>query len=354
MSREYTVAVVGATGLVGQTMCVVLAERNFPIKKLKLLASSRSANSIVRWQGQDIVVEETTERSFDDVDVVLIATGADISKKFSPIAIEAGAIVVDNSAAWRLEDWVPLVVPEVNPEDVHQHKGLISNPNCSTIQMVVALYPLHKVNPIKRIIVDTYQSVSGTGKEAVDELKSQVAEISNGSESVTPKIYPYQIAFNLFPHIDVWMPDGSCREEWKMVQETKKIMHLPGVRMVATTARVPVYAAHSEAVHIELEHPMTAEEAREILRSAPGVVVQDDVANNIYPMPLPAAGSDDVFVGRIRKNEVWDNGISLWVVSDNIRKGAATNTVQIAQLLVQKGLLGNKKAAQAGSAVGQG
>jgi len=340
MGREYTVAVVGATGLVGQTMCAVLEERRFPIKQLRLLASARSADSVVRWSGQDIVVEETRDSSFEGVDLVLISTGTDVSRRFSPVAVEAGAVVVDNSAAFRLEDWVPLVVPEVNPDDVALHKGIIANPNCSTIQMVVALNPIHKVNPIKRIVVDTYQSVSGTGKEAVDELRQQVDLVARGrAGEITPKVYPYQIAFNLFPHIDVWMDDGSCREEWKMVRETKKIMHLPDVRMVATTARVPVFFAHSEAVHVELSEPMTPDEARELLSKAPGVVVQDDVRANLYPTPLPAQGHDEVFVGRIRKNDVFDNGLSMWVVADNIRKGAAANAVQIAEVLVQKGLL---------------
>ncbi len=340
MTREYTVAVVGATGLVGQTMCAVLAERRFPVKQLRLLASGRSAGSVVRWQGQDIVVEETTESSFEGVDLVLISTGTDVSKRFSPAAVKAGAVVVDNSAAFRLEDWVPLVVPEVNPDDVAWHKGIVANPNCSTIQMVVALNPIHKVNPIKRIVVDTYQSVSGTGKEAVDELRQQVDLYARGREAeIAPKTYPYQIAFNLFPHIDVWMEDGSCREEWKMVRETRKIMHLPDVRMVATTVRVPVFFAHSEAVHVELTEPMTPDEAREVLAGAPGVVVQDDLGSNLYPMPLPAQGHDEVYVGRIRRNDVFDNGLSLWVVADNIRKGAATNAVQVAEVLAQKGLL---------------
>jgi aspartate-semialdehyde dehydrogenase len=263
-----------------------------------------------------------------------------ISKRFSPAAVKAGAIVVDNSAAFRLEDWVPLVVPEVNPEDVVQHRGIIANPNCSTIQMVVALNPIHKVNPIKRIVVDTYQSVSGTGKDAVEELKSQSALTAEGrSDEIKPWVYPNQIAFNLFPHIDVWMPDGSCREEWKMVRETKKIMHLPEVRMAVTTVRVPVFFAHSEAVHIELTHPMTPEEARAVLREAPGVVVQDDTANNVYPMPLPAQGHNETYVGRVRANEAFDNGLSLWVVADNIRKGAATNAVQIAEVLAAKNQL---------------
>ena len=340
MGREYTVAVVGATGLVGQTMCAVLEERRFPIKQLRLLASARSADSVVRWSGQDIVVEETRDSSFEGVDLVLISTGTDVSRRFSPVAVEAGAVVVDNSAAFRLEDWVPLVVPEVNPDDVALHKGIIANPNCSTIQMVVALNPIHKVNPIKRIVVDTYQSVSGTGKEAVDELRQQVDLVARGrAGEITPKVYPYQIAFNLFPHIDVWMDDGSCREEWKMVRETKKIMHLPDVRMVATTARVPVFFAHSEAVHVELSEPMTPDEARELLSKAPGVVVQDDVRANLYPTPLPAQGHDEVFVGRIRKNDVFDNGLSMWVVADNIRKGAATNAVQVAEVLAERGLL---------------
>ena len=340
MGREYTVAVVGATGLVGQTMCAVLEERRFPIKQLRLLASARSADSVVRWSGQDIVVEETRDSSFEGVDLVLISTGTDVSRRFSPVAVKAGAVVVDNSAAFRLEDWVPLVVPEVNPDDVALHKGIIANPNCSTIQMVVALNPIHKVNPIKRIVVDTYQSVSGTGKEAVDELRQQVDLVARGrAGEITPKVYPYQIAFNLFPHIDVWMDDGSCREEWKMVRETKKIMHLPDVRMVATTARVPVFFAHSEAVHVELSEPMTPDEARELLSKAPGVVVQDDVRANLYPTPLPAQGHDEVFVGRIRKNDVFDNGLSMWVVADNIRKGAATNAVQVAEVLAERGLL---------------
>ena len=340
MGREYTVAVVGATGLVGQTMCSVLEQRRFPVGRIKLLASARSADTVVRWRGRDVVVEETKDGSFEGVDLVLISTGTDVSRRFSPVAVKAGAVVVDNSAAFRLEDWVPLVVPEVNPDDTAQHKGIIANPNCSTIQMVVALNPIHKVNPIKRIVVDTYQSVSGTGKEAVDELRRQVELYAQGrAEEIKPKTYPHQIAFSLFPHIDVWMEDGSCREEWKMIRETKKIMHLPDVKMAATTVRVPVFFAHSEAVHVELTEPMTPTQARDVLGKAPGVVVQDDTASNQYPMPLSAAGRDEVFVGRIRTNEVFENGLSMWVVADNIRKGAATNAVQIAEVLVERGLL---------------
>jgi len=340
MGREYTVAVVGATGLVGQTMCSILAERCFPVKELRLLASARSADSVVSWKGRQITVEETTEASFRGVDLVLIATGNDISKRFSPVAVEAGAIVVDNSSAFRLEDWVPLVVPEVNAADVDNHRGIIANPNCSTIQLVVALNPIHRVNPIKRIVVDTYQSVSGTGKEAVEELRQQVARYAAGDEGeISPRVYPYQIAFNLLPHIDVWLPDGSSREEYKMVAETRKIMHLSGVKIVATTVRVPVFYAHSEAIHVELTEPMSPEEARACLRQAPGVVVQDDLSKNDYPMPLPASGRDEVFVGRIRRNEVFDNGLSLWVVADNIRKGAALNAVQVAETLVARGKL---------------
>ena len=340
MAREYTVAVVGATGLVGQTMLAVLAEKKFPVKRIKPLASARSADTKLTWNGEQVTVEETTESSFAGVDLVLIATGNDISKRFSPIAARAGAVVVDNSSAWRLDDNVPLVVPEVNPDDVLWHKGIIANPNCSTIQMVVALNPLHAVNPIKRIICDTYQSVSGTGKDAVDELRSQVAAYGQGREAeIAPKTYPYQIAFNLFPHIDVWMADGSCREEWKMVHETRKIMHLPDTRMAFTTVRVPVFFAHSEAVHVELTNPMTPAEAQAILATAPGVVLDDDLTANRYPMPLFAGGKDEVFVGRVRANEAFDNGLSMWVVADNIRKGAALNAVQIAELLVARGLL---------------
>ncbi len=340
MGRDYTVAVVGATGLVGQTMCSVLAERGFPINELRLLASARSADTVVSWQGREIAVEETTESSFEGVDLVLIATGNDISKRFSPVAVRAGAVVVDNSSAFRLEDWVPLVVPEVNPEDVDRHQGIIANPNCSTIQMVVALSPIHRVNPIKRIVVDTYQSVSGTGKEAVEELRQQVGQHAAGAErDITPRVYPYQIAFNLLPHIDVWLPDGSSREEYKMMAETRKIMHLDGVKIVATTVRVPVFFAHSEAVHVELSEPMSPDEARTVLREAPGIVVQDDLSRNEYPTPLPASGRDEVFVGRIRRNEVFENGLSLWVVADNIRKGAALNAVQVAETLVARGHL---------------
>ncbi|HUE76052.1 MAG TPA: aspartate-semialdehyde dehydrogenase [Chloroflexota bacterium] len=339
MARSYNVAILGATGLVGQVMAKVLAERNFPIRNLRLLASARSEGTTIDWQGTSIAVEEARDSSFDGIDVALFSAGTEISRHFAPIAARAGAVVIDNSSAWRMDETVPLVVPEVNPDDALTHNGIIANPNCSTIQMVVALNPLHQVNPIRRVVVDTYQSVSGTGKEAVEELRDQSRQRVAGDDDVQPSVYPHPIAFNLFPHIDTFQEDGSCKEEWKMVHETRKIMHLPELKMIATTVRVPVYWAHSEAVHVDFTAPMPVARAREILETAPGVVVQDDLTKNLYPTPLAAAGHDSVFVGRLRPNDVFDNGLSLWVVADNIRKGAASNAVQIAELLVARGAL---------------
>lgn len=339
MARKYTVAVVGATGLVGQTMIAVLEERKFPVGSLRPLASARSANSTVVFHGQDIPVAEVQDSSFDGVDVALFSAGNDVSKRFAPVAARAGAVAIDNSSAFRMDPDVPLVVPEVNPDDAVRHNGIIANPNCSTIQMVVALNPLHLRNPIRSIIVDTYQSVSGAGSAGVDDLKEQMAALVAGQPLPTPRGLPNVIAANLFPHIDVFLDDGSCKEEWKMVHETRKIMHAPEIELTATTVRVPVFYAHSEAVHIGLSEPMSPDEAREILRSAPGVIVEDDPSNGSYPMPAPAAGHDEVFVGRVRPNRCLPNGLSLWVVADNVRKGAATNAVQIAELLIDRGRL---------------
>ncbi|MDM8000905.1 MAG: aspartate-semialdehyde dehydrogenase [Dehalococcoidia bacterium] len=330
-----SVAIVGATGMVGQEFIKVLEQRDFPMSSVRLYASDRSHGRKMKVRGEEIEVKETTPQSFGGIDIALFSAGADISKHFSPIAAKAGAVVVDNSAAFRMDPEVPLVVPEINPEDIKKHKGIIANPNCSTIQMVVALHPLHKVNPIKRITVATYQSVSGTGLAAVDELTGQSRAVLEGGTAV-PKVYPYQIAFNVLPEIDVFLENGYTKEEWKMVEETRKIMHAPDIAISATCVRVPVMIGHSEAVQVEFSRPMSPDEARSILSKAPGVMLMDDPAGRIYPYPVMAAGRDEVYVGRIRKDASHPNGLVLWVVSDNIRKGAALNAVQIAERLLHR------------------
>lgn len=334
----YRVAILGATGMVGREFIKILQQRNFPVSDLVLLASDRSAGKTVVYGAKQIVVQETKPDSFKDIDIVLASAGADISREFSPMAAAAGAVVVDNSRAFRMEPDVPLVVPEVNIEDAKAHNGIIANPNCSTIQMVVALNPIHKVNPIRRVIVDTFQAVSGTGSKAVDELRNQSRVILDGGKA-EPKVYPHQIAFNCLPHIEPFQENGYSREELKMLYETRKIMHAPDILVSATAVRVPVAIGHSEAVHIELSEPMTPEQAREILRKAPGVVVMDDPANNVYPLAADAEGRDETFVGRIRKDISHPNGLAMWVVADNIRKGAALNAVQIAEKLIENGWL---------------
>jgi len=333
--REYRVAIVGATGLVGQEFIKVLEQRNFPMSSVKLLASDRSAGKKLFVWHEELEVEETVPDSFVGIDIALFSAGADISRHFSPIAAKAGAVVVDNSSAWRMEKDVPLVVPEVNPEDCKWHKGIIANPNCSTIQMVVALYPLHKVNPIKRIIVDTYQSVSGTGSAAVEELTTQARQALEGEET-TPHVYPHQIAFNVLPEIDVFLDNGYTKEEWKMVEETRKIMHAENIAVSATCVRVPVFIGHSEAVHVEFSRPMSPDDAREILARAPGVKVLDDNSVSLYPTAWQAAETDEVYVGRIRQDASHRNSLAMWVVSDNLRKGAALNAVQIAEELIRQ------------------
>jgi len=336
--RGYRVVILGATGLVGQEFIKVLVQRRFPMASIKLLATERSAGKKLMVGSQMVEVEEATPDAFLGAHLALFSAGSDASRHFAPIAAKAGAVVIDNSAAWRMEPHVPLVVPEVNPEDLAWHQGIIANPNCSTIQMVVALWPIHRVNPIKRIIVDTYQSVSGTGAAAMEELTHQTQLILDRKEA-PPHVYPHQIAFNLFPHIDVFLDDGYSKEEWKMIHETRKIMHAPNIAISATCVRVPVLVGHSEAIHIELTHPMSPDEVRHILREAPGVVVQDEPSLNLYPMPWTAAGRDEVFVGRIRQDNSHPNGIAMWVVADNLRKGAALNAVQIAEELIARGLL---------------
>jgi aspartate-semialdehyde dehydrogenase len=330
----YVVAVVGATGAVGTEMIEVLEERKFPVKRLVPLASTRSAGGTVTFEGNEVPIEVLTKDSFAGVDIALFSAGAELSREFAPIAVKAGAVVIDNSAAWRMTPEVPLVVPEVNAHDIQRHKGIIANPNCSTIQMVVALKPLHDEARIKRIVVTTFQSVSGTGKDAMDELMAECQDLLS-FKSASPKVYPYQIAFNCLPQIDDFLPSGYTKEEMKMVHETRKIMGDQSIHVTATTVRVPVYVGHSEAVNIETERKLSANEARAILSTAPGVLLYDDPAHKIYPMPLEVAGKDEVYVGRVREDESIANGLNLWVVADNLRKGAALNAVQIAEQLAQ-------------------
>ncbi len=332
---EYSVAIVGATGLVGQEFIKVLEQRNFPMNSVHLFASDRSAGKKLFVSHQELEVRETVPESFEGIDIALFSAGAEISRYFSPIAAQAGAVVIDNSAAFRMIPTVPLVVPEVNPEDIKWHKGIIANPNCSTIQMVVALYPLHKVNPIKRLTVATYQAVSGTGSAAMEELTKQAKQVLGGQNTI-PHVYPHQIAFNVLPEIDVFLGDGYTKEEWKMVEETRKIMHADDIAISATCVRVPVYTGHSEAIHIEFSQPMSDDDARRILTTAPGVKILDDPVVSLYPQPWSVAGTDEVFVGRIRQDVSHPTGMVMWVVADNLRKGAALNAVQIAEEMVKR------------------
>jgi len=333
--NEYRVAIVGATGLVGQEFIKILEQRNFPMASVRLLASDRSAGKKLFVNHQEIEVKETLHDSFKEIDIALFSAGAQISNHFSPIAAQSGAVVIDNSSAFRMVPSVPLVVPEVNPEDIKRHKGIIANPNCSTIQMVVALYPLHKVNPIKRIIADTYQAVSGTGSAAIEELTTQARQILDGKTTI-PHVYPHQIAFNILPEIEVFLDNDYTKEEWKLVEETKKIMHANDIAISATCARVPVFTGHSEAVHVEFTRSMSPDEARRILAEAPGVKVLDDPAISLYPQPWSSAGTDDVFVGRIRRDASQSNSLAMWIVADNLRKGAALNAIQIAEEIINK------------------
>lgn len=336
--KKLNVAIVGATGLVGQEFIKVLLQRRFPMASLQLLASDRSAGKTILVDSREVEVMETTAHSFARVDVALFSAGAQVSQYYAPLAAKSGAVVIDNSAAFRMEPGVPLVVPEVNFEDVRKHRGIIANPNCSTIQMVVALYPIHRVNPIRRIVVDTYQSVSGTGAAAIEELTTQTKKIIGGGSAI-PHVYPHQIAFNLLPEIDVFLDNGYSREEWKMIQESRKIMHDQDISISATCVRVPVFIGHSEAIHIELSRPMNADEARAILADAPGVKVLDDPEVSLYPQPWSVEGTDDVYVGRIRSDVSHPNGLAMWVVADNLRKGAALNAVQIAEGMLAQGWL---------------
>ena len=331
---KYTVAVVGATGAVGTEMIATLEQRDFPVGKLRLFASERSVGKKLQFKGADVAVEELSETCFKGIDIALFSAGAERSKIWAPIAAKSGCVVVDNSSQWRMDPEVPLVVPEVNPHDVSWHKGIIANPNCSTIQMVVAMKPIHDAAKIRRVVVTTFQAVSGTGKKAMDELMQQMTDLLN-FRSVTCNVYPHQIAFNVLPHIDKFLENGYTKEEMKMVNETKKIMGDDSIRVTATTVRVPVFRGHSESVNIETEKKLSANDVRALLAKAPGITVFDAPEKNVYPMPIDCDGKDDVYVGRIREDASVDNGINLWVVSDNLRKGAALNAVQIAEVLIK-------------------
>lgn len=331
---KYVVAVVGATGAVGNEMISVLEERKFPVEKLKLFASERSEGKTLEFNGEDITVEALNENSFKGIDIALFSAGAERSKTWAPIAAGSGCIVVDNSSQWRMDPAIPLVVPEVNAHDLKWHKGIIANPNCSTIQMVVALKPIHDAAKIRRVVVTTFQAVSGTGKKAMDELLRQTTDLLNFRE-IQCSVYPHQIAFNVLPHIDKFLENGYTKEEMKMVNETCKIMGDESIKLTATTVRVPVFRGHSESLNIETEKKLTVLEVRELLSAAPGITIFDAPEKNVYPIPVEIAGKDDVFVGRIREDESVDKGINMWIVSDNLRKGAALNAVQIAEELVK-------------------
>ncbi len=327
--KQYKIAVVGATGMVGRTFLKVLEEYKLPAESYTLFSSAKSAGSKITFMGKEHVVQELTETSFDEgFDIALFSAGGSTSEKFAPIAAKKGCLVIDNSSAWRMDPEVPLVVPEVNPEAIKQHKGIIANPNCSTIQAVVAIKPLYDAYGVKRIVYSTYQAVSGAGRAGWEDLE-------NGMKGEAPKKFPYPIAGNCLPHIDVFLENGYTKEEMKMILETRKILGDDTLRITATTVRVPVFNGHSESINVELEKSFALPELVEVLKKAPGVVVQDDPANNVYPMAITATGHDETFVGRIRRDESVENGVNLWVVADNIRKGAASNAVQIAQKFIE-------------------
>ncbi|WP_147821221.1 aspartate-semialdehyde dehydrogenase [Salidesulfovibrio onnuriiensis] len=338
MSKQFRVAVCGATGAVGREMLKVLEQRDFPCSEVLPMSSSRSAGTTVPFRGEELTVIEMKEDSFEGIDIALFSAGGSPSQHFAPFAAKAGCVVVDNSSAWRMDPECPLVVPEVNPHDLDWHKGIIANPNCSTIQMVVALKPIHQEAQIKRVVVSTYQAVSGTGQKAITELESQVQRLMNG-QPVVADVYPHQIAFNCLPHIDVFQENGYTKEEMKMVNETVKIIGDASIKVTATCVRVPVFYGHSESVNIETVEKMTAEECRTLLAGSPGIEVVDYPEKLAYPMPIDAAGEDATYVGRIREDDTIANGLNMWIVSDNIRKGAALNAVQIAETLIERDLV---------------
>lgn len=338
MGSGVRLAVVGATGAVGQEMLKVLEERNFNVKELICLADPREAGTKINFKGETFTVQAAGPEQFRKSDLALFAVDTNVSKALAGMAVENDCVVIDNSYAFRMDESVPLVVPEVNPEDTDWHKGIIANPNCSTIIMVVAINPIHKAAGLKRVVVSTYQAVSGAGIAGLHELEAASRSYLQGDE-VVPEVFQYPIAFNLIPHIDTFEEQGYTREEMKMVHETRKIMHAPELKIAATTVRVPVFRSHSESINLETEKPLLPDEARNILAQAPGVIVQDDPANKVYPMPLYSSNTDEVYVGRIRKDLSVDNGLVLWVAADQIRKGAATNAIQIAEILLNKNLI---------------
>ncbi len=328
------VAIAGATGAVGTEFLKLLEARDFPMKSLRLLASSRSAGSKLKFRGENLEVEELTPKSFKGIDIAFFSAGGSRSKEFAPHAVDSGAVVIDNSSAFRMDEKVPLVVPEINPKQAFEHQGLIANPNCSTIQMVVALNPIHRAANIQRVVVSTYQAVSGAGASAMEELKQQLRAWAN-DEPMKQEVFPTQIAFNLFPHIDVFQDNGYTKEEMKMVHETRKIMNAPNMQISATCVRVPVLRAHSEAVWVETEKPLSESEARELFEKEPGIVVQDERESGGYPTPWHITETQETYVGRIRKDISHTNGLTFWVVADQLYKGAALNAIQIAEVLQQ-------------------
>jgi aspartate-semialdehyde dehydrogenase len=344
LSKSYRVAILGATGAVGTELLELLESRDFPVSELKLLASPRSARTRLQFRGESLPVEAVGDRSFDNADLVLASAGGSTSKAWASKIVEAGAVMVDNSSAFRMDPEVPLVVPEVNPEAVVGHRGIIANPNCTTILMNVAVWPLYRVQPVRRIVVSTYQSASGAGARAMEEVKTQARAILNGEKPPT-EMFPYPLAFNLFPHNSALNDSGYCEEEMKMINETRKIFGVDDLQISATCVRVPVLRAHSEAINLEFEQPFDVAKARDILGQAPGVKLVEDWQANYFPMPMDATGCDPVLVGRIRQDLSHPCGLELWLCGDQVRKGAALNAVQIAELLVEKDLLGRSSKA---------
>jgi aspartate-semialdehyde dehydrogenase len=348
MTRQsLTVAVVGATGAVGRTMIQVLLEREFPVGELRLLASGRSAGTTISIDGRTHEIGEATAEALEGADIALISAGGAVSRDLAPLAAQRGVTVIDNSSAWRMEPGVPLIVSQVNPEDAAVHEGIIANPNCSTMQLVPLLRALRDAVGLQRVVVDTYQAVSGTGHRAIAELDRQIRAHVAG-EPKQAEVYPHPIAFNALPQVDVFLDNGYTKEEWKVVTESRKILHLPDLRVSCTAVRVPVFVSHSEAVHVETRDPITPERARELFAATPGVVVRDDPATQTYPLATDAAGTDEIYVGRVRQDPSVEDGrgIAFWVVSDNLRKGAATNAVQIGEVLVERGWI--RKASERG------
>ena len=337
--KRWNVAVVGAAGMVGAEMVRTLETRHFPVKELRPLDVAGMEGTPITFAGETYRCRVASEENFAGIDLAIFSAGGEASLELAPKAVRQGAIVIDNSSAWRMDPGCPLVVPEVNPHDLRWHRGIIANPNCSTIQMVVVLKPIHDRARVRRVVVSTYQSASGAGKNGTDELMNQAREILEHGSASPPRTFPYQLAFNLIPQIDVFQAGGDTKEEWKMVHETVKIMGDPSIRVTATAVRVPVLFAHSESVNVETERKLTADEARDLLRLAPGISVIDDPSTRAYPMPAPASHTDEVFVGRIREDNTIDRGLNLWIVADNVRKGAALNAIQIAERLAAEGLV---------------